>query len=74
MKHFTAINYIAIDIANTFGLDKLNYEDRIQWVRDNLNQTKDITGVASVLRKLLKQHVELRVGLALLPVKTILLT
>lgn len=43
MKHFTAIEYIAIDIANTFGLDKLNYEDRIQWVRDNLNQLEELT-------------------------------
>ena len=43
MKHFTAIEYIAIDIANQFGLDKLNYEDRIQWVRDNLNQLEELT-------------------------------
>lgn len=41
MKQFNGIEYLAIDIANHFGLDKLPFEDRIQWVKsnqDNLEQ------------------------------------
>lgn len=37
MKQFSAIDYLAIDIANHAGFDKKNFEDRIQWVRDNFN-------------------------------------
>lgn len=37
MKQFSAIDYLAIDIANHAGLDKKNFEDRIQWVRDNIS-------------------------------------
>lgn len=33
MKQFNPKQYLAIDIANHYGLDKLNYEDRIQWVK-----------------------------------------
>lgn len=34
-KQYTGIQYMAIDIANHFGLDKLEFEDRIQWVKLN---------------------------------------
>lgn len=36
MKNFNAIDYLAIDIANQYGLDKLNFEQRIQWVRTHV--------------------------------------
>lgn len=35
MKEFTAVEYLAIDIANHFGLDKETFENRIQWVKDH---------------------------------------
>ena len=35
MKEFTAIEYLAIDIANHYGLDKETFENRIQWVKDH---------------------------------------
>lgn len=35
MKTFTGIEYLAIDLANHFGLDKELFETRIQWVKDN---------------------------------------
>lgn len=41
MKQFSGIEYLAIDVANHFGLDKLPFEARIQWVKsnqDNLEQ------------------------------------
>lgn len=33
MKQFNPMQYLAIDIANQWGLDKLNFEDRIEWVK-----------------------------------------
>lgn len=32
MQTFTSIEYVAIAIANAYGLDKQNYEDRLLWV------------------------------------------
>ena len=41
MKEFNPMQYLAIDISNQMGKDKLNYEDRIQWVKDNINYLED---------------------------------
>lgn len=37
MKQFNPMQYLAIDIANHYGLDKLNYEDRIKWVKAHID-------------------------------------
>lgn len=42
MKTFTPFEYVLIDIANAFGLDKLLFEDRIQWVKDNIHQLESL--------------------------------
>lgn len=34
-KTYSSMQYLAIDVANQYGLDKLTFEDRIQWVKDN---------------------------------------
>lgn len=36
MQLFTGFQYLLIDAANQFGLDKLLFEERIQWAMDNL--------------------------------------
>ena len=41
MKEFNPMQYLAIDIANQFGLDKVTYEERIQWVKDNINYLEE---------------------------------
>ena len=37
MKCFNGIEYLAIDVANSFGHDKMEFEDRIKWVKDNID-------------------------------------
>lgn len=44
--NYTGFEYLLIDAANSFGLDKLLFEDRIQWARDHLDQLEALTGKA----------------------------
>lgn len=37
-KQYSAFEWICIDIANQNGLDKKLFEERVQWVKDNMNQ------------------------------------
>jgi hypothetical protein len=37
MKNFTGFEWLLVDVANQYGLDKLLFEERIQWCRDNLS-------------------------------------
>ena len=41
MKEFNPMQYLAIDIGNQWGLDKLNFEDRIDWVKANEKYLED---------------------------------
>lgn len=38
MQRFTSKQYLQIDIANSFGLDKENWDVRLQWFEDNKGQ------------------------------------
>lgn len=40
-KQFNPMQYLAIDIANHYGLDKEPYETRINWVKQNQNKLDD---------------------------------
>lgn len=46
MKTYTGIQYLAIDIANQFGLDKLLFEERIDWVKLNQDRLEELTNEA----------------------------
>jgi DNA-dependent RNA polymerase len=46
MKTFTGYQYLLIDISNNFGLDKLNFEQRIQWATDNLVELESLASKA----------------------------
>lgn len=37
MDYYTGFEYLLIDAANQYGLDKKLFEERIQWARDNLD-------------------------------------
>ena len=41
MKTFNPMQYLAIDVANSFGHDKWEFEDRIQWVKDHINYLEE---------------------------------
>ena len=45
MKEFTAWEYLCIDVANNHhsGLDKVTFEERIDWVQNNLNTLEEET-------------------------------
>jgi hypothetical protein len=45
-KEFTGIEYLAIDVANGYGLDKESFEYRIQWVKDNQKDLEDYAQLA----------------------------
>lgn len=42
MQKFTAIEYLMIAVANTYGLDKLTWNQRIKWVNDHIDSLENI--------------------------------
>jgi hypothetical protein len=48
MNHYTGFQYLLIDCANAFGLDKLLFEQRIEWATSNLDRLEDIVDQADV--------------------------
>lgn len=46
MQKFTGWQYMLIDIANQFGLDKKLFEERIKWAEDNLHRLEELATVA----------------------------
>jgi len=46
MVHYSGWEYTLIDMANHFGLDKLLFEERIQWATDNLQNLEALADQA----------------------------
>lgn len=42
MHHFTGSQYLAIAIANAFGLDKKTWNQRLAWVAENRDNLKTL--------------------------------
>lgn len=72
MKLFSGIEYLAIDVANSFGNDKINFELRIQWVKDNLHQLEALENHPDIDKKALplyrKAVMSLRAAMAGKPI------
>lgn len=45
VQEFTGWQYLLIDAANNYGLDKLTFAERIQWAEDNLDQLEQLAEV-----------------------------
>lgn len=58
MKLFNPKQYLAIDIANNADKDKLLFEDRIQWVKDNYNNLEDLEPNNNKLKFLFRKSVK----------------
>ncbi|SUA63376.1 DNA-dependent RNA polymerase [Oligella urethralis] len=46
VKEFNGMQYLAIDIANQYGLDKLLFEERINWVKENQHSLEELADKA----------------------------
>ena len=68
MKFYSAIEYLCVDIANHFGLDKMLFEERIQWVKDNNHNLENLTHQADVKPLYHKAVMTLRAVMAGSPV------
>lgn len=47
MQTFSGLEYLCIDIANCYGLDKELFTTRIQWVKDNFQNLEELADSAS---------------------------
>jgi len=41
MQQFTPMEYLYIDVANQFGLDGINWDKRIEWVKSNIDKLEE---------------------------------
>ena len=68
MKFYSAIEYLCVDIANHYGLDKKLFEERIQWVKDNYTKLETLVSSADVKPLYFKAVQALRAAVAGRPV------
>ena len=59
-KTYTGFEYLCIDIANSYGKDKDLFEDRIQWVLDNIKDLESLVPSADDQPLFLKAVMALR--------------
>ena len=60
MEKFSGYEYILIDIANQFGLDKELFEDRIQWVHEHMDELEALADQAETKPLYVKAVMALR--------------
>jgi len=60
MQFFTGYQYLLIDAATQFGLDKLTFEARIQWAEENINDLESLANQAETKPLYLKAVMAIR--------------
>lgn len=60
MDKFSGFEYVMIDIANQFGHDKLQFEDRIRWVHEHMDELEDLVDQAETQPLYMKAVMALR--------------
>lgn len=60
MKLFTGKEYMLINLANHFGLDKETYDVRIKWAEDNLHQLESLVDQADEPELFYKSILDIR--------------
>ena len=66
-KQFTGIEYLAIDVANAYGLDKRPFEERIEWVKAHQHRLEALDYLAEEPHLYNKAVAHLRKALKGLP-------
>ena len=46
MKTYSGFEYLCIDVANQFGLDKKLFEERIEWAQTNIDKLEELAAQA----------------------------
>lgn len=67
MQTFTGYEYLLIDAANNFGLDKLLFEERINWATQNLSNLETMASLAETKPLYIKAVMAIRKAQAGLP-------
>lgn len=67
MQTFSGYDYILIDIANAFGLDKELFETRIEWVNSHMTELESLADAADSMPLYLKGVMALRKAQAGIP-------
>ena len=67
MKMYSGFEYLLIDLANAYGHDKLLFDERIQWARDNMDQLEALADQAETKPLYIKALMAIRKAQAGLP-------
>lgn len=67
MKTFTGWQYLLIDVANAYGLDKKKFEERIEWAEANLGTLETLVDAADSKPLFLKAVMAIRKAQAGVP-------
>lgn len=60
MQTFTGFEYLLIDAANQYGHDKMLFDDRITWARNNLNNLENLINKAETKPLFIKAVMAIR--------------
>lgn len=60
MQTFSGFEYVMIDVSNQFGNDKLQFEDRIRWVHEHMDELESLVDQAETPPLYMKAVLALR--------------